>query len=357
MKHVNVLKQKAFEENGFDGFLIMNEANIIYFAGFPGAVCTLIPKNGQSILYAYGVNYEQVKAEGKQFQVELLKREENLIAKVATQVKTLGIEKLAFDILTLENFRALARELKGKTKLKMQNRLVLDLRKVKDAEEVEFMCKAGELTCEGMKTAYEVVKPGVKEYEVAAEIEYAMRRKGSWGTAFETIVASGVRSAFPHGGCTDREIREGDLVIVDIGASYRYYRSDMTRTLVAGKSSENQKRLYDIVKKAQQNAINVLKPHVKAKVVDAAARKIIENSGYGENFVHGLGHGVGLEIHEPPTLSPQSRERLELGNVITVEPGIYLTGFGGIRVEDTVLLKDEDVEKLTNGWYTLEASK
>ena len=357
MKRVDALKKKAFEEKGFDGFLIANEANMLYFAGFPGATCLLFPRDGENILYVYGVNYEQAKAEGKGFRVELVRRDENLAAKVAAQVKDYGIRKLAFDALTFENYRGLAKFLRGKAKLKPQGKLVWELRKVKDAEEIELMRKAGELTCEGMKAAYEFIRPGVREYEVAAEIEYAMRRKGSWGTAFDTIVASGVRSAYPHGGCTDREIHEGDLVVVDIGASYRYYRSDMTRTLVAGKPLEKQKRLYEIVKTAQQSAVQAIKPKVKAKDIDAKARKVIEEAGYGEHFVHSLGHGVGLEVHEPPTLSQQSKDRLAVGNVVTVEPGIYIVGFGGIRIEDTVLVKEHGSEKFTDDWYNLEAGR
>ena len=354
LKRIKALKQKAFEEKGFDGFLITNEANMLYFAGFPGAACLLFPRDGENMLYVYGVNYEQAKAEGKDFQIELVKRDENLAAKVAAKIKEFGIKKLAFDTLSIENYRGFAKFLRGKAKLEPQGKLVWELRKVKDAEEIEFMRKAGELTCEGMKTAYEIIKPGIREYEAAAEIEYAMRRKGSWGTAFDTIVASGVRSAYPHGGCTDREIREGDLVVVDIGASYRFYRSDMTRTLVVGKPLEKQKHLYEIVKTAQRSAIQAIKPKVKAKDIDAKARKIIEEAGYGEYFVHSLGHGVGLEVHEPPTLGQQSRDRLAVGNVVTVEPGIYIVGFGGIRIEDAVLVKEHGSEKFTDGWYNLE---
>lgn len=359
MKRIEALKQKTFEEKEFDGFLILNEANLLYFAGFHGAACLLIPRNGENMLYVYSVNYEQAKAEaeGKGFKVELIKREENLMAKVAAQVKTFEIKKLAFDMLNVENYRSLLKGLRGITRLKPQNALVLELRKIKNSEELLLMRKAGELTCEGMKAAYETLKPGVKEYEVAAEIEYAMRRNGSWGTAFETIVASGARSAFPHGGCTEREICDGDLVVVDIGAAYQHYRSDMTRTFVVGKSSEKQKRLHEIVKKAQEKAFQALKPAAEAKVVDAAARKVIEEAGYGEYFVHGLGHGVGLEVHEPPTLSPQSKEKLATGNVVTIEPGIYIVGFGGIRIEDTVLVKEQGAEKLTDGWYMLEVAK
>jgi Xaa-Pro aminopeptidase len=317
----------------------------------------LTTRDDRSHVYVYGVNYEQARAEGKGFTIELVRQGENLMTKIAKQVKASGIKRLATDTLSFEEYRGLAREIRGGTKLKLQSSLVWRLRKVKDESERELMRKAGELTSEGMRVAYETVKVGAKEYEVAAEIEYAMRRKGSYGTAFETIVASGVRSAFPHGGCTDREIREGDLVVVDVGAVYQFYRSDMTRTLVAGEPSEKQKRLYGIVKLAQEKAFQEIKPKAKAKDVDARARKVIQDAGYGEYFVHGLGHGIGLEVHEPPNLGPTSKDKLEAGNVVTNEPGIYLVGFGGIRIEDSVLVEEHAAEKLTHGPYSLEAEK
>jgi len=355
LKRIEFLKQIAFEKNKFDGFLIFNWANLLYFAGFPGAASLLIPQDGESTIYVYGVNYEQAKAEGKGFRVALVKRDENLMAKIAQKAKDHKIKKLAVDALSIEGWRALAKETRDETKLKIKSNLIWELRKVKDEEEVALMRKAGELTSEGIKTAYEALALGMKEYEVAAEIEYAMRKRGSDGTAFETVVASGARSAFPHGGCSDREIREGDLVVVDVGATYKFYRSDMTRTLVAGKPSEKQKRLYETVKAAQEKAFEVMKPNVKARDVDAAARKMIEDAGYGECFVHGLGHGVGLEVHEPPTLNPSSKETLAFGNVVTDEPGIYLVGYGGVRIEDTVLVQKKGAEKLTNAPYSLGA--
>ncbi len=357
MERIEALKQIAFEKKGFDGFLITDEANMLYFTGFPGASSLLIPKKGEGIIYVYGVNYEQAKAEGKGFNVKLVKRGENLMAKIAAQVKAFKTKKLALDTLSFENYRNLVKRLRGETRLKMQNKLVWELRRVKDEKELELMRKAAELTGEGMKVAYEVVRPGVREYEVAAEIEYTMRRKGSWGTAFETIVASGVRSAFPHGGCTDRKIREGDLVVVDIGATYQYFRSDMTRTLAAGKPSAKQKKIYEIVRLAQEKAFQALKPKAKARSIDAVAREVIEKAGCGEYFVHGLGHGVGLEVHEPPTLNQESKDRLIVGNVVTIEPGVYIVGFGGIRVEDTVLVRKRGAEKLTKGPYMLETKR
>jgi len=356
LKRIEALRHLAFEKKGFDGFLITNEANLLYFTGFPGAACLLIPKTGKGIIYVYGVNYEQAKAEGKAFKVELVKYGENLLDKIVAQVRTLKINKLAVDAVSVENYRGLARRLRGKAKLKIQTGMVWELRKVKDEEELKLMRKAAELTSEGMKTAYEVIKPGIKEYEVAAEIEYAMRRRGSWGTSFDTIVASGVRSAFPHGGCTDRKIRRGDLVVVDIGAVYKYYCSDMTRTMVAGKPSGKQKKIYEIVRKAQEKAFEATKPKAKAKDLDAIARKVIDDAGYGEYFVHSLGHGVGLEIHEQPRLSRESKDKLTAGNVITIEPGIYIVGFGGIRIEDTILVRKRGAEKLTKGPYTLETT-
>ncbi len=356
MNRVNVLKQKAFEQKGFDGFLVTNGLNMFYLSSTQGASCMFIPKKDQSIIYVYSVNYEGVKADGKGFNVELVKRGENLMEKIAKQAKACGVKKLAVDALSVEAYHGLMKNLRGNAKLKIRNDLISDLRKIKDEHELELMRKAGELTSIGMKAAQETIRPGVKEIEVAAEIEYAMRKKCSWGTAFESSVASGVRSAFPHGGCTEREIRKGDLVVVDIGAVYEHYCSDMTRTFAAGKPSEQQKKLYEIVKTAHDKAHEAIKPKTKTKDVDAAARKAIEKAGYGEYFVHGLGHGVGLEVHEAPSLGPASKERLAVDNVVTNEPGIYLVGFGGIRIEDSELVQKRKAEKLTEGPYALETT-
>lgn len=357
MNRIDALRKKVFEETKFDGFVVFNDANLTYFTGFSGASALLIPKSGRSTVFVYGVNYEMAKAEGAEFRVELVKRGEDLMAKIAKQADAFKVEKLAVDVLGIEGWRALAKSLGGEKRLEVGSSFVRELRKVKSEEEIELMRRAADLTSEGMRVAYEILRPGVKEYEVAAEVEYAMRKQGSDGTAFETIVASGPYSAFPHGGCSDKEIRKGELVVVDLGATYRLYRSDMTRTLVAGKPSEKQKRLYQIVKKAQEKAFDAIKPNAKAKDVDTAARKIIDDAGYGQYFVHNLGHGVGLEVHEPPTLGPDSTDTLAVGNVVTDEPGIYLVGYGGIRIEDTVLVNKSGAEKLTKGPYTLGTKK
>ncbi|MEM2098337.1 MAG: Xaa-Pro peptidase family protein [Candidatus Bathyarchaeia archaeon] len=352
MKRIDRLRM-AFLEKGLDGFAVFNWANLLYLTGTSSAAALVIPQDGECTVYAYGVNYEQAKAEAKEFSVELIKREEKLMTKVADKTKICGMKNLAVDALGVDDWRALAKLVKGSVKLKVAGQLLWRLRKVKDAEEIALMRRAAELTSEGMKVAYEVLAPGIHEYELAAEVEYAMRKRGSNGTAFETIVASGASSAFPHGSYGEKLIREGDLVVVDVGATFKFYRSDMTRTLVVGVPSEKQKRLYELVRRAHDRAFEAIKANAKAKEIDAAARTIIENAGYGEFFVHGLGHGVGLEVHEPPMLNPSSADVLVAGNVVTDEPGIYLAGYGGVRIEDTVLVNETGAEKLTSAAYEL----
>jgi len=349
LKRIDTLKQKALKEGKFNGYLVFRNTNMMYLTGFSGASALLIPENGENKAYVYGVNYEHAKTDLPELSVELMKRGENLMAKIAKQAKTFKIKRLAVDALNVESWRSLTKALGNEKMLETDHRFIRELRSVKDAEEIELMRKAAELTSEGMRVAYETLAAGTREYEVAAEIEYAMRKQGSEGTAFETIVASGACSAFPHGGCSDKKIQEGNLVVVDVGATYKSYRSDMTRTFVAGTPSEKQKKLYQTVKTAQDKAFEAVKPKAKASEIDSAARKVIEEAGYGDYFVHGLGHGVGLDVHEPPTLSPDSKDVLSESNVVTVEPGIYLVGYGGIRIEDTVLVQKNGAEKLTNG--------
>ena len=353
MKKIKALKQIFLESENIDGFLVFDCANLIWLTGFSGASAMFLPKKGKDIVYVYSVNYSQAESKLTGVKVELVNRGENTMTKIAKQASTFELKKLGVDALSVENWRVLSKYLGGEKMLELDNSYIRELRKVKDEEEVELMKKAGDLTSKAMQTAQEVVAAGVKEYEVAAEMEYSMRKGGASGIAFDTIVASGPNSAFPHGGCSDREIRNGELVVVDVGATCKFYHSDMSRTFVAGRASEKQKKLYQIVKSAQQIALESIKPGVEARDVDAAARKKIAESGFGEFFVHSLGHGVGLEVHEPPTLGSDSKENLAVGNVVTVEPGIYIVGYGGIRIEDTVVLRKNAVEKLTNGPYII----
>lgn len=357
MDRIKVLRQEAFEKNRFDSFLVFDEHSLFYFTGVPGMSCLLVPSDGQCTLFVYSVNYELAKAEAKGFNVEMVQRGEELTSKLIPHLTDLKSKKVAADSLSAEAYTNLSKHLRGKAEVTTTGDLVWDLRKVKDKKEIALMKKAAALTSLGMKAAYETIRSGRTEIEVATEIEYAMRSKGSWGTAFETLVSSGISSAYPHGGCTEKKIRSGDLVVVDIGANYHYYCSDMTRTIVAGKPSEKQKKMYAVVNRAEDKAFEAIEPGAKAKDVDRAARAVIEKAGYGKFFVHGLGHGVGLMVHEPPSLSPLSRDRLTAGNVVSDEPGIYLVNYGGIRIEDSVLVTSRGSEKLTAGPYTLETQK
>jgi len=346
LNRTNALKQATKQGKKPSNFAIFNPTNITYFSNFVGAAALYIPEQGENTLYVSGVNYEQAKEEAKGLTVALLKRGENLMEKIAKQTPN---KKLAVDALQIEGWRSLSNALGGDDKLEPINGVIRELRSVKDAEEIKLIHEACRLAGIGMQTAKEIVGVGVKEKDAAAEIEYAMRKAGSDGTAFETIVASGATSAYPHGSNLERTIQDGDFVIVDLGATYKFYRSDITRTFIASKATEKQARIYDTVKLAHEKALEAIKPQIAACEVDATARHMIERAGFGEFFVHNLGHGVGLEVHEAPILSPDSKDILMTGNVVTDEPGIYLPGLGGVRIEDTVLVTKNGAEILTVG--------
>lgn len=340
----------------FDGYLITNKINILYFTNFDGAAAMLIPSENDSVLYVYGVNYEEAKIEAKNCRVELMKRGEELVKKVAKQIGGLKLEKVGFDTMNVETHQKLGKALKDTVRLEPKSEYVWKLRRVKDEEELRRIRNAASLTVEGMQTANDTISAKLREYDVAAEIEYTMRTHGSHGLAFDTIVASGPRSAYPHGGCGERRLKTGDFVVVDIGATYGNYHADMTRTFIVGKPSSKQKKIYGVVETAQEKAFQRIRDDVKAAEPDAAARNIIKKAGYGEFFVHGLGHGVGLEVHEQPVLSSTSKDVLKAGNVVTDEPGIYIVGFGGVRIEDTVLVRKGEAERLTEGLSVLKNS-
>ncbi len=360
INRIQVLKT-SFEKD-FDSFIIFDQANIqtnqihmLYFTGFSGAAALIVPREGAAVLYVYSVNYEAAKAEARNCNVELVKVGEDLVKKIAKQVRILKLRRIGFDRMDTTTHAKLSKALKSHSKFEAKGEYVWNLRKIKNEEEINNIRRAAELTSEGMQSAQENIKIGIREYEVAAEIEYAMRIHGSYGVAFDTIVASGHHSAFPHGGCSEKRLQKRDLVVVDIGATYKNYRADMTRTFVVGRPSEKQKKLYNIVKRAQENAFQGIQEGKKAANVDAIARNIIEKHGYGKFFAHGLGHGIGLEVHEQPVLSPMSKDIIKTGNVVTDEPGIYIVGYGGIRIEDTVAVLKDGSEKLTSGSCTPES--
>jgi Xaa-Pro aminopeptidase len=345
MNHINALKQTAIKQGKPTNCAIFNQTNLTYLADFPAATALYIPEDGDSTLYVSTVNFEQAKAQVKGIAVEQIRRGDSVMEEIAKQTP----KKLGVDTLPIESWRILSKVVGGEEKLEPINSLVRELRSVKDADEIKLIREACRIAAVGMQTAKEIMWLGTKEKDAAAEIEYAMRKAGSDGVAFETIVASGTTSAFPHGSNLERTIRDCDFVIVDIGATYKFYRSDITRTFISSKATRKQAKIYNAVKLAHEKAFEAIKPKVSAIEVDATARRVIDQAGFGEFFVHNLGHGVGLEIHEAPTLSPDSKDTLATGNVVTDEPGVYVPGLGGVRIEDTVLVTKKGAEILTVG--------
>ncbi|MBC1945910.1 aminopeptidase P family protein [Listeria booriae] len=223
-----------------------------------------------------------------------------------------------------------------------------DMRKVKTADELSAIKTACEIADAAFTHILTFIKPGLTELEVSNELEFFMRRNGASGSSFDTIVASGVRSALPHGVASDKIIEVGDFVTMDYGCYYNGYCSDMTRTIAIGEASEKLKEIYAITLEAQLKVIDALRPGLTGIEADAIARNHIASKGYGEAFGHSLGHGIGLEIHEGPNLSVKSPNVLVPGNVVTDEPGIYLPGIGGVRIEDDILITEAGNEVLTH---------
>lgn len=221
------------------------------------------------------------------------------------------------------------------------------VRMVKDPFEVSRIRASAAILDHGYKAAKRLLRPGAVEKEVAASVESAFKKRGADGVAFDTIIASGPRGALPHGKASDKRIKSGELVVVDMGVALAGYNSDETRTFCTGKATAFQKEIYKVVKEAQQRAIESVRPGVAAVEVDRAARECIKKAGYGKYFGHSTGHGVGLDVHEGPSVGPMSKDILEDGMVITIEPGIYVPGRSGVRIEDMALVTKNGYEILT----------
>jgi Xaa-Pro aminopeptidase len=345
--------QKNLKKKQFSGYLITNLNNIYYFTGFqdvPGAtLALLVSMDDPSILLTPPLSYVAAQEQAENCVVQQYPERGKYESKIKRIVQDWKAKVIGFDDLSISHYLNLTQILKPIRFIPDQD-IIWELRRIKNKKEIELMKRAAELTDLGANVGMEAIEVGIREYEVAAEIEYAMRQRGSEGTAFETVVASGPRSAYPHGVSTDRILKKGDFIVLDLGARYKGYRCDITRTVVVGKPTSNQTRILGLLMEAQEEAFQAIREGVKARTVDMVARKIIETEGFGKQFIHGLGHGVGLDIHEPPYLSSKSVDVLERGNVVTDEPGIYLQ-MGGARIEDTVLVHKTEGERLTKAHY------
>jgi Xaa-Pro aminopeptidase len=352
LKRVDTVR-KALPDENLDSYLATDVKNIYYLTGFldisSATLNMLIPPEGEPTLLVTPLSLEAATSQARDCQVKAIAIGETMTNRLLEELKGRSLKRVGYDTLQIQTYLTLSQGLTG-VELLHRAEIVMNQRRVKDDEEVSLIRRACELADLGMEAAVKAVRPGAKEYEVAAQAEYAMRNRGSMGAAFETLVASGPRSAFPHGISTDREIREGEFVTIDLGAIWKGYCSDLTRTVVAGKASRRDLRIMRKVKEAHDKALEEIRPGAEAVKVDAVARTVL-GASLADYFIHGLGHGVGLDVHEAPTLSRTSKDILEDGNVVTDEPGVYISGYGGVRTEDTVLVTKEGCEKLTNAPY------
>lgn len=287
----------------------------------------------------------QAGSETSGYQIRTYAKPLDEIAALVKQfrIKTLGFES---NHLSYDTYLRLRKAL-PKARVKPAGGIAGRLRAVKDGSEIALIRESAKVLDEGFALVKRLLKPGAVESEIALKIEFRFRARGAEATAFDTIIASGARGALPHGKASRKKIKKGELVVVDMGALKDGYNSDETRTFCVGRAGAEEKKIYKTVLDAQSRAIEMIRPGVKAVDVDAAARGHIAKAGYGKYFGHGLGHGVGLDIHEGPTLSPLSKDVLEEGMVVTVEPGIYVPGLCGVRIEDMALVTRDGCELLT----------
>jgi Xaa-Pro aminopeptidase len=342
--------RKRLAADELDGLIVTHPPNVRYLTGFSGSAAILLILPGATILLT-DFRYEaQAPAEvGETAHVEiaaadLWDRAAKLLRGTG-RATALGFED---DVASVALVRR-AREAIPDVELRPAGRTVERLRVRKSAAEVAAIREAARLAGEAFEATVAAVRPGACEREIAARLEYALRSRGSEWHPFPTIVASGPRSALPHAGTASRTIARGDLVVLDFGAQLDGYCADLTRTVVMGRADERQRAMYDLVREAQQRAHEGLRPGMSGTAADALARGVIEARGFGAAFGHSLGHGLGLEVHEDPRVSRSNGDPLPEDAVVTIEPGVYFVGWGGVRLEDDVWLTGAGAELLSDG--------
>ncbi len=355
MKRLRRLRVSV-NEKGLDVLLVSRPENVRYLSGFTGSSAWLLVSEQKAVLATDFRYIEQADRESPDF--ETIQTKQQLHNWLPDMVADFGWQTMGFeaDFISYDRYGRLIEEIKTKQvnlKLIPTTNIVENLRCVKDPEELVFIKKAVELTDIVFEEMRATISPGVTEKDVAWELEKNFRQKGSEGIPFEIIVASGSNSALPHAQPTEKSISSGEPVLIDMGARINGYCSDFSRTIFLGKPDKSFQDIYDVVLRAQINAIESIRSNMDAPQVDHFARSIIEQAGYGDFFGHGLGHGVGLVVHESPTINPSSSDSLTDGMVFTIEPGIYLAGQGGVRIEDLIVLENGKAEVLSQGTKNL----
>jgi Xaa-Pro aminopeptidase len=336
----------AFAKHKIDALLVSKPASVRYLSGFSA------PEDGRVVVTPSDARlftdsrYDVQAREESAIPVTVWKGRERISYVkrylAARKVRALGVEPDALSLSTADQIR--------KTfgcRLKKTPGIVDEPRKVKHPGELANIRKAAEVNDQAFKHVLEVLKAGMSEIDLALELEWFLRRHAAFHVAFEIIVASGLNGAKPHARPSGRRLRNGELVTIDFGSVWNGYRSDITRTVALGRPSRKLRAIYQAVLDAQETGLEAIRPEEKAKKVDAAARRVIREAGYGRYFGHGLGHGVGLEIHEAPRLGQHSADVLKPGMVVTCEPGVYVPGLGGVRIEDLVLVTETGAERLS----------
>jgi len=343
------LRQKLLEKE-LDAILISQPENRYYLSGFDGSAGFLLITAQDAILATDFRYIEQVKRQAPEY--KLFQITSDMVNWFGELTAGLNLKRLGFEArdISFDMYRQLNSALdKKQSSLKFVplDELVESLRVVKEAEEIELITKAAEISDNAFQYIEETIHTGMSEKEVAWEMEKFMRENGSQDMPFEIIVASGPNSALPHAKPSERAIQAGEPVLFDIGAKIDGYSSDLSRTICLGAPDDTFKKVYDIVLGAQLTALSIIKESMTGEQADSLARTVIAEAGYGEAFGHALGHGVGLAAHEAPRLGPGSAEKLGSGMVFTVEPGIYLPGWGGIRIEDLVVMENGQIRVMS----------
>ncbi len=336
-----------FSKTGIDALFVSSWPNVSYLSGFKGTESWILV-SPKGLYFITDSRYrEQAESEAKGFEV-ILRDKKSVTEIVADLCKKLHVRHLGFEapILTYSFYVALAKRV-GEGNLKATTGLVELLRETKDPDEIRLIRKSADIAVKGFHYVKRTARPGMKERDVQGKLEYYTKSLGSEKPAFDIIIGTGARSSMPHCQTNETRIKNNNVLLVDMGVVYDSYHSDLTRPIFLGKMLPLHKKIFDIVWEAQRAGIRKAAPGVTCGEVDAACRTVIQKQGYGDFFGHGTGHGVGLEIHEAPNVSGRSQTVLKPGMVITVEPGIYLPGKFGVRIEDMVLVTAKGNQVLT----------
>ncbi len=336
-------------EEELDAFLVSSPANRRYLSGFTGSNGYLVITDSEAILATDFRYIEQAQAESPGFEVNHIRGGEPWFPGLVDQLdlSTVGFEADDMTVTAFSRLRETVEEAETDVDFVKTAGVTEWIRAVKDDDEIESLDHAVQIADQAMAKIQREIRVGMTEREVAWELHKEMRRLGAEGPSFDTIVAVGPNAALPHHRADDTVVREGEPIVIDMGANYRGYCSDLTRTFVLGEQDDTFRHIYGIVLQAQMAAIEAARPGMTGKEIDSVAREVITGVGYGDEFGHGLGHGVGLVIHERPMVEPRSQDVVDNGMVFTIEPGIYISGWGGIRIEDIVVMEDGKARPLT----------